>query len=230
MTNLPKNPDERKPVVFEKDGAASADSRDVASYFEKEHKNVLRDIRELNCSPEFHKLNFEPFKINDLTGESTSHYTMSRDGFVFLVMGFTGAKAAKWKEDYITAFNAMEKQLQETKPLVSQFDMMRAVIDNLESNNQRLFSVEKAIENFGAHEDYRSIKAHAALIGVRISTKESNDLGRTATALSKQENQKIGTQPDETFGRVNTYHRSVLESVFEDFKGRSIGKTIEDRR
>ena len=90
--------DERKPVVAIKDGKVSADSRDVAALFTKEHRNVLRDIRELIAKePSLGLLNFEPFTINDLTGESTSHYEMDRDGFTLLAMGFTGEKALKWK-------------------------------------------------------------------------------------------------------------------------------------
>src|SRR3989304_4593268 len=59
----------------------------------------------------------------------------------------------------------MEAELLKAKPVLTQFDMMRAVIDNMEAQGQRLFSVEKAVEALGAHEDYRSIKAHAALTG-----------------------------------------------------------------
>jgi hypothetical protein len=36
---------------------------------------------------------------------------MTKDGFVFLVMGFTGKKAAAFKEAYIAEFNRMEAQL-----------------------------------------------------------------------------------------------------------------------
>jgi Rha family phage regulatory protein len=86
-------------------GEAMADSRDVAAYFGKDHKNVLRSIRDLDCSPSFTRLNFEPFKINDLTGESTSHVMMTKDGFNFLAMGFTGAKAAAFKERSSIAFS-----------------------------------------------------------------------------------------------------------------------------
>jgi phage regulator Rha-like protein len=39
-------------------------------------------------------------------------YTMTRDGFTFLAMGFTGKKAAGFKEAYIQAFNRMEQELQ----------------------------------------------------------------------------------------------------------------------
>jgi hypothetical protein len=40
-------------------------------------------------------------------------YRMTRDGFTFLCMGFTGAEAARWKEAYINAFNRMEAELQQ---------------------------------------------------------------------------------------------------------------------
>lgn len=207
----------RSPVVQSDGGEVFADSRDVASFFEREHKSVLRAIRDMECSADFRGRNFTPFKINDLSGDSTSHVRMTRDGFMFLAMGFTGAKAAKWKEDYIAAFNAMEAELRKVGPaLTNQFDMMRAVIDNLENNNQRLFSVEKKVENLGAHEDYRSIKAHAALIGRKLKGNESGDLGKLATSLSKQLGHKIGKQPDETYGAVNTYHRDVLEQIFKE--------------
>lgn len=99
-----------------RDGALTVTSRQVAEHFGKQHKNVLRAIANLECSEDFNRLNFEPFKINDLTGESTSHYAMTRDGFTFLVMGFTGKEAARWKERYIAAFNAMEQRLRAGPP------------------------------------------------------------------------------------------------------------------
>lgn len=34
-------------------------SLDVAETFGKDHKNILRDIRQLECSDEFRRLNFE---------------------------------------------------------------------------------------------------------------------------------------------------------------------------
>jgi len=36
---------------------------------------------------------------------------LSRDGFTFLAMGFTGKAAAAWKEKFIAAFNRMELEL-----------------------------------------------------------------------------------------------------------------------
>ncbi|WP_141097260.1 Rha family transcriptional regulator, partial [Vibrio parahaemolyticus] len=38
-------------------------------------------------------------------------YQMTKDGFMYLVMGFTGKKAAIIKEAYINAFNLMAEKL-----------------------------------------------------------------------------------------------------------------------
>jgi hypothetical protein len=40
-------------------------------------------------------------------------YLITKDGFVFLVMGYRGKKAAELKEKYIEAFNKMERVLNE---------------------------------------------------------------------------------------------------------------------
>ncbi len=113
MTEIDMQPGgaDRQPIVREVGGELRADSRDVAAYFRRDHKNVLQAITNLHCSPGFRGLNFQPFKINDLTGETTSHVEMTKDGFAFLVMGFTGAAAAVFKEAYIGQFNAMEAEL-----------------------------------------------------------------------------------------------------------------------
>jgi len=102
----------RQAVVFAKDGEVFTNSLDVAASFDKRHTEVLRAIHNLiQQEPELGQRNFASFKTNDLTGESTSHYDMDRDGFTLLAMGFTGAKALKWKLRYIEAFNAMEAEL-----------------------------------------------------------------------------------------------------------------------
>lgn len=86
-------------------------SLDVAETFGKEHKNVLKDIRELDCSEEFGRLNFEQsYYINSQNKQQPMFY-MTRDGFTLLVMGYTGEKAMRFKEAYIRQFNAMEKTL-----------------------------------------------------------------------------------------------------------------------
>lgn len=88
-------------------------SLDVAETFGKEHRNVLKDIRELSCSEEFRLLNFVQSEYLNGQNHKQPMYIMTRDGFTLLVMGYTGEKAMKFKESYIRQFNAMEKLLKE---------------------------------------------------------------------------------------------------------------------
>lgn len=110
-----------QPTLAVHDGTPMADSRDVAATFDKRHADVLRAYRDLQCSADFRQRNFAPFKIKDLTGESLSHVLITKDGFAFLVLGFTGAAAAVFKEAYIERFNAMETELRrQSGPVVPQ--------------------------------------------------------------------------------------------------------------
>lgn len=87
----------------------------VAECFGKRHDNIIRKIQTLDCSQEFHVLNFEEMIIEVEIGKGakrkTPVYEMTKDGFIFLVMGFTGHKAASIKEAYINAFNRMANKL-----------------------------------------------------------------------------------------------------------------------
>lgn len=83
-------------------------SLDVAETFGKAHDKVMRDIRELGCSAEFNAANFGDIKYTDSRGRTQNACVMTRDGFVMLVMGYTGDLAMRFKEAYIKQFNAME--------------------------------------------------------------------------------------------------------------------------
>lgn len=97
-------------------GKVVTSSLAVASYFGKQHKNVIQKIASLECSAEFTELSFQLSEYIDASGRKLPCYQITRDGFAFLAMGFTGKRAAQFKEAYINAFNQMEKQL--SKPSV----------------------------------------------------------------------------------------------------------------
>ena len=93
------------------DGQITTTSLQIAEHFGKLHKTVLRAVTNLDCSPEFTERNFALSEYTDATGRKLPCYRITRDGFVFLAMGFTGKEAAQWKEAYITAFNKLEAEL-----------------------------------------------------------------------------------------------------------------------
>lgn len=105
-----------EPVVFTRDGAVFANSRDVARFFEKRHDHVLRDIDSLIrevCASNFGSTSEEaettgglpnfgeggmpnfgqtPY-VDPQNGRTYRSFDMDRDGFTILAMGFTGPKA-----------------------------------------------------------------------------------------------------------------------------------------
>lgn len=105
----------------------------VAEYFDRKHKNVLRDIQnviamqnamkletlyELSamCNGEIdvsNRLNFEPVNYQDTKGESRPMFRINRNGFMLLVMGYTGQKAFICKLRFMMAFDYMEMLLTE---------------------------------------------------------------------------------------------------------------------
>lgn len=104
------------PVVRVKDGKAFANSRDVAAFFGKNHRDVMKAIDTLlNQEPSLADGGMRSFShtpyVEDQNGQTYRSFDMDRDGFTLLAMGFTGPKALKWKLRYIEAFNKMEAEL-----------------------------------------------------------------------------------------------------------------------
>ena len=104
-------------LVIMRDRQAVTTSLQVAQNFEKNHADVMRSIRNLtqqNCRVK--NMFVEDVYVNK-RGQEQPMFYINRDGFSLLVMGFTGDKALQFKLKYIDAFNQMEKQLQQQKPL-----------------------------------------------------------------------------------------------------------------
>ena len=100
-------------LVIMKSKQALTTSLKVAETFSKEHKVVMRAIKNLaaqNCTVE--KMFVESTYV-DSRGHEQPMYYMNRDGFTLLAMGFTGDKALQFKLKYIEAFNKMEQMIKE---------------------------------------------------------------------------------------------------------------------
>jgi Rha family phage regulatory protein len=118
---------------------ARVDSLFVAQFFEKEHKNVLADIRKIlspnsGLSEDFGRLNFQPTSYTDVWNRKQTAYAMTRDGFTMLVMGYTGQKAMRFKELYIRRFNEMEQFIKTLAAARKDFPLLAENIRLLHEN------------------------------------------------------------------------------------------------
>lgn len=101
-------------LVIMKDQQAVTSSLQVAENFGKSHRHVLEAINKKIDSAENsaqYKTMFVEGTYKDKSGKQNKMYYMNRDGFTFIAMGFTGAKADGFKLKYIEAFNKMEDQI-----------------------------------------------------------------------------------------------------------------------
>ena len=115
-----------KKLVISQNNQAITTSLKVAEVFNKTHKHVLENIDTIieNLREPKNGLSQETAEISRFFSVSQQNlkmptggikknriYTMTRDGFTLLAMGFTGKKALQFKLAYIDAFNRMEETL-----------------------------------------------------------------------------------------------------------------------
>lgn len=123
---IPKN---EYGLFADKKDIARVDSLYVAEVFEKNHKEVLRDIRNIatpnsGLSKEFTERNFALGSYKDKQNQKRPCYYLTRDGFTMLVMGYTGKKALRFKELYIRRFNEMEELIKTLVKARTEFPLL----------------------------------------------------------------------------------------------------------
>lgn len=139
--------------VTELKGKPIVSSRHVSEVFAKEHSKILRSIANITesksgLSQDFTDRNFVDSEYKDSTGRKLPEYLLTRDGFVMLVMGFTGKKAMQFKEAYIKAFNEMEQYIQALNTARLDFpELTQAILEVHETPRHYHFSNEMDMIN-----------------------------------------------------------------------------------
>lgn len=182
-------------------------SRKVAETFGKEHYNVLRDIEELECSVGFRALNFEVSSYKSKQNKKMPEYIMTKDGFTFLVMGYRGKKAARFKEAYIQRFNEMEAFINSLKQAKMEFPAFtNAIMEAHEEPKHYHFSNEinminrivlglsasKFKEVNGIDKKVRSIRPYLELGQITmIEELQRIDIGLIVAGIEYEERKRI---------------------------------------
>lgn len=219
-------------IVFKSESnQALTNSLLVAEKFEKRHADVIRSIEnllhtedeELNAKM---RLDFVSSTYMDSTGKENPIYIMNRKGFSILVMGYTGVKALRFKNDFYDAFEIMEKQLKETGGNLSADELILLMAQRNVENSRKIRALEleneeikKKVEYIDAktsiRPDYYSVVAFARICGLQIGLSQAKTLGKQASGVCNALHYDLDKVSDPRFGVVNTYPSSVLKSVFE---------------
>lgn len=143
-------------ITRNNDGELVVTSRQVAEDFEKMHKHVLRAIEDkISLNPILGSAKyFIESSYKDSTGRSNKEYLLTKDGFTFLVMGFTGAKADEWKLKYIEAFNKMEQVIKNPFSQMQNLDLANQMMNIAQGTYQMGQVVQGILQSMGAIQTY----------------------------------------------------------------------------
>jgi len=175
-------------VKANKQGKDVTTSLIVAEVFGKLHKNVLQDIEYLTCSPEFRRLNFQPTTYISSQNKELPMFEITKDGFSFLVMGYTGAKASEFKEKFITAFNHNEALLKSDEYIIQramqiQVNRIKMLETSIHAKEEQLKLQQHTIQEQAPMVEYHeTVLQSKSLIATNVIAKE---MGMSAVTLNK---------------------------------------------
>lgn len=132
-------------LVIMHDQQAVTTSLKVAEIFEKEHKDVMKSIRNLTAQNFAVKKMFVEDSYLNSRNQQQPMYYMNRDGFTLLAMGFTGSKAMEFKLKYIEAFNKMEQIVKQELPQTPEEKLALTMQVTLRLD-KRVGNLEKSID------------------------------------------------------------------------------------
>lgn len=211
--------------ILNENGKLVVSSREVSENFGKRHDNVVLKINSIitswtkdtalknKVSKYFIEDNYK-----DESGKSNKQYLLSRDGFSFVVMGFTGRVADVWKTKYIEAFNEMERTLISGQTLLSPKEQLKLQLKILEEQDKKIDGVSSRltkVENtmtidYSQQEELRTI----------ANIKVIETLGGKDAPAYKECSKKAFSELWKAFKRVmqvNSY-RNTSAKEYEDAK------------
>lgn len=202
-------------ILSTQNGEPVASSRQIAESFGKEHKDVLEAIRTKTAE---NSALLEMFHLTEYTTSQNKKlpmYLMNRDGFSFLVMGFTGKKADEWKLRYIQAFNAMEKQLAQ-RPQLSRAELMAQALiaahDELEHKDRQIAELTPK----GIFADAVNASKKSILVGelAKLLCQNSVQIGQNRLFVWMREHGYLIRDPKRSNYNMPT-QRAVEQGLFE---------------
>ena len=202
--------------VFNSNGKDVVDSREVAEMVERNHKDLLRDIRnytgileksaERKIAPSDF---FIPHTYRDSMGRTLPCYLLTKKGCDMVANKMTGEKGVLFTAAYVTAFERMrEKITSENAVLPRDYpSALRALADA----EEKRMALETELDR---SKEWYSIKRVAHLNGVSYKVFD----WRRLKFESQRQGYGVKKIFDANYGEVNTYHMNVWETVYPEME------------
>lgn len=167
------------------------------------------------------------------SGQTTKEYYITIESGKHIAMLERTEQGKKIRQYFIDVEKEARQLAQKSNlhPLIVQAQQMMDITEKyvaVEEEQKRLAAIQKRqgerIKQIEARQQARldpaggfySVMAYANLKGLRITLAFAQKIGRLAAKLSKELGFPTDKIPDPRFGRVGTYHESVLDDLFDD--------------
>ena len=186
-----KTMENKELVLSSKTGKDVTTSLIIAKIFNKEHFHVLRDIDKLACSQEFRQSNFGLSSYINSQNKEMPMYEITKNGFSILAMGFTGEKAAKFKEDFIREFDNREQLLKNDDYIIGRAmsvlsERSKLLEQQLRQKDEQLLLSNEIIEVSKPKVEYYDTVLQSNRLISTTTTTIAKELGMSADALNKK--------------------------------------------
>ena len=202
--------------VFNSNGKDVVDSREVAEMVERNHKDLLRDIRnytgileksaERKIAPSDF---FIPHTYRDSMGRTLPCYLLTKKGCDMVANKMTGEKGVLFTAAYVTAFEKMREKITGGSAILPRDypSALRALADA----EEKRMALETELDR---SKEWYSIKRVAHLNGVSYKVFD----WRRLKFESQRQGYEVKKIFDANYGEVNTYHMNVWETVYPEME------------
>lgn len=202
--------------VFNSNGKDVVDSREVAEMVERNHKDLLRDIRnytgileksaERKIAPSDF---FIPHTYRDSMGRTLPCYLLTKKGCDMVANKMTGEKGVLFTAAYVTAFEKMREKITDGSAILPRDypSALRALADA----EEKRMALETELDR---SKEWYSIKRVAQLNGVSYKVFD----WRRLKLESQRQGYGVKKIFDANYGEVNTYHMNVWETVYPEME------------
>lgn len=200
-------------------------SLQIAEITGKVHKNIMRDIR--NMEPAWEKINgrkFELVNYTDEKGEKRPCYSLTKTECLYIATKFNDEARAKLVIRWEALETGKEKPLSSTHQLTQAEMFLQLAQMNVE-NERKMKELEAKTEELQselteikqrttANLNQSTIVAYVTRNNIKLEVTKFGAMGRKATSICKKRGIEITKINDVRWGMVSVYPDSVLDEVF----------------
>lgn len=164
---------------------------------------------------------FTTFQGKSSGGRPTLEFALTLDAAKELAMVEGNAKGRQARKYFIQC----ERELKQPSKPATYIDLAEMMIQSIKAQESRMNQIEQKTIEIEARIDtidtnFVSVIGYARINNIQLPGNEALKIGKKAGKISREMGFTIGKVHDARYGSINTYHKDVLQTVFQNSTAR----------